>query len=604
MPPEETSPRRAAWIAASALAVPVLCVAADLAARRAILPREGLATYAIGVVSSLAVWGLAMETARHPTRAVRAIAIAFLGAAAALGIGLQAVAHAFTHAYLGRRALVLALGIPNLAESSYVAHNAPRVVAACLVPAAIVVIFARRRAARLGWRRRRPGLVALGAAAALGATIFAPLPAQGVPCWPPDVLLINGTGGPLLYAMGLQHKPRVLPVGAHEALPVVAPVAPDAPSLILILGESVRRDAVCGTREPGCDRSPRVDAAAPSRVGFARAFTSASCTELASAMLWTGLSITTPPEALSRAPLVWDWAKARGYRTAYITSQNLLFQQMDLFLRESRIDRLREARSRDLRAHIDDGSPDEDNIPEALDFLEGGQGPAFIVVHTANTHAPYRQVEGYTPFPDNSPLGRYRNSVLHDDALLGDLLTRLRKSERGKRAIVIYTSDHGEAWGEHGAYYHSFDLFAEQTDVPLWIDAPEGSLPEGARERLRREARTRPVGHADVTATLIDLMGALDAPALHDRAASLAGTSLLRDAPPSRDLLAWNCPPMRECSAEAFGVIRFPLKLHWVGHDRRYVCSDVENDPAERTPLPLGRCAPLREVLDRTFGER
>lgn len=603
-PVNEPSSPRAALIAASAIAVPLVCVAGDLVVRGAILPRDGLVTYALGAASSLAIWGLAMEAARHPTRAVRAFAIAFLGVAAALGIGLQVVARTFTHAYLGRRALVLALGIPNLAESSYVTHNALRVAAVCLVPAAIVVIFARVRAKRLGFRRRRAGLSALGALAVVIATIFAPLSAKALQCLPPDVLMIHGTGGPLLYAMGLARRPKTLPVGAHEALPIVAPAPVDAPSLVLILGESVRRDAVCGARDPRCDRSPAVDAAAPSRVGYARAFTSASCTELASATLWTGLSITNPPATLARAPLLWDWAKARGYRTAYITSQNLLFQQMDLFLRKSRIDLLREARSRDLGAHIDDGSPDEGNIPEVLDFLETGQGPALVVVHHANTHAPYRQARGFTPHPANSPLGRYRNSVLHDDAILGELIARIRKTERGRRAIVIYTSDHGEAWGEHGAYYHSFDLYAEQTDVPLWIDVPEGSLPESARARLRREAARRPVTHADVTATLIDMMGALDAPELRDRAAALAGTSLLRDAPASRDILAWNCPPMRECTSEAFGVLRFPLKLHWVGHEHRYVCSDVEADPGERAPLPLERCAKLAEVLDRTFGKR
>ena len=52
------------------------------------------------------------------------------------------------------------------------------------------------------------------------------------------------------------------------------------------------------------------------------------------------------------------------------------------------------------------------------------------------------------------------------------------------RAIVIASSDHGEAWGEHGSYTHTFDLYAEQVDVPFWIDAPEGTLTWGLHVTL------------------------------------------------------------------------------------------------------------------------
>src|SRR4029078_175856 len=143
--------------------------------------------------------------------------------------------------------------------------------------------------------------------------------AQRLGALPPNSLCIKGMGGPLLYASGLLRKPRSLPVGDHEALPTVNGAA-EARPIVLLLAESVRRDAM----------SPRVDEAAPDRIGYARAFSVASCTELVSTALWTGLPITVTPERLSRAPLLWDYAKARGYRTAYITSQNLLYQQADL----------------------------------------------------------------------------------------------------------------------------------------------------------------------------------------------------------------------------------------------------------------------------------
>jgi len=558
--------------------------------------------YAEGAALSLLGWGLTMEAARHPRRIVRATALAFLGFTAAFGIGLQAVVRALTHAYLGRRALVLALGIPSLARSSYLTHDALRIGAACLVPAVLVVALALARGRWLGVRRSHPTATAGMAAAVILLTLFAPFPVKGFQCLPPDVLWINGTAGPLLYALGLERKPRALPVGEHQALPAAPQASAAAPPVILILGESIRRDATCSARTPGCEESPRLDEAAPDRIGYARAFSTASCTELASTALWTGLAVDTPEALLARAPLVWDWARARGYRTGYLTSQNLLFQQSDLFLRGSRIDRLREARSRVLDAPIDDGSPDEDLTAEAVEFLEAGGAPPFLVIHHANTHAPYRQTPGFTRGPGDDPRSRYRNSLAASDAVVGDLVARIRRTEQGRRAVILYTSDHGEAFGEHGAWFHSFDLHAEQIDVPLWIDAPPGALPSAVVDRLRREAPTRPVAILDLTATVLDLVGALDVPAFHERAAALAGVSLLRDPPARRDVLLWNCPPTRECAAEAFGVVSYPLKLHYVGHEHRYACQDLEADPAEVTSVPQARCAALFPVLDGAFG--
>jgi len=88
------------------------------------------------------------------------------------------------------------------------------------------------------------------------------------------------------------------------------------------------------------------------------------------------------------------------------------------------------------------------------------------------------------------------------------------------------------------------------------------------------------------------------------RTRRLAGASLLREAPAARDVLLWNCPPSRVCAADAFGVIAWPLKLHYVGRELHYACHDLEADPMELAPLPKSRCAPLRTVLDQLFVTR
>src|SRR5262249_37498197 len=153
----------------------------------------------------------------------------------------------------------------------------------------------------------------------------------------------------------------------------------------------------------------------------------------------------------------------------------------------------------DPAPNIDLGTPDELSTADALAFLEKGGPPAFVIVHFSNTHLPYRQVPGFTPHPTkglrdiDERHNSYKNSILHNDFVIGDFVTKLRRTEVGKKTIVISLSDHGEAWMEHGSMSHTFDLYPEQIDVPLWIDAPPGTLPAAAVDRLRHDAPSRPV---------------------------------------------------------------------------------------------------------------
>src|SRR3954466_13797977 len=113
-------PRKSVEIALTALLFPALSTGADLVIRGALLAAQGAAlrlTYTAGALLTLAVWGLAMESARHPRRVVRVAAMSFLGFLAAFGVGLQAFARGLTHAYVGRRAVMLALGVPDLAHA-------------------------------------------------------------------------------------------------------------------------------------------------------------------------------------------------------------------------------------------------------------------------------------------------------------------------------------------------------------------------------------------------------------------------------------------------------------------------------------------------------
>lgn len=103
-----------------------------------------------------------------------------------------------------------------------------------------------------------------------------------------------------------------------------------------------------------------------------------------------------------------------------------------------------------------------------------------------------------------------------DERTLGPLLDRLDALGLARDTLVVFTSDHGEAFGEHGAYLHD-DLYAGTLRVPLVLRFP-GRVPAGRRvaERVRL---------LDVMPTVLGLLGVPPPPGLQGRSL----VPLLRD---------------------------------------------------------------------------
>jgi arylsulfatase A-like enzyme len=96
-------------------------------------------------------------------------------------------------------------------------------------------------------------------------------------------------------------------------------------------------------------------------------------------------------------------------------------------------------------------------------------------------------------------------------------LDALEKSLFADRTVVIVTSDHGEAFAEHGMIRHGFELWEELVRVPLIVRVP-GVPPRHVQ--TRRSA-------IDLAPTILDLCGvAVPTANVND---FLSGTSLVPD---------------------------------------------------------------------------
>ena len=70
---------------------------------------------------------------------------------------------------------------------------------------------------------------------------------------------------------------------------------------------------------------------------------------------------------------------------------------------------------------------------------------------------------------------------------------RFARRPGGARTVVIFLSDHGEQLGERGLIGHTWTVHDEEIRVPMWIDAPPGTLTDGEAAELRalQECRWR-----------------------------------------------------------------------------------------------------------------
>ena len=107
----------------------------------------------------------------------------------------------------------------------------------------------------------------------------------------------------------------------------------------------------------------------------------------------------------------------------------------------------------------------------------------------------------HVPFPEPARsriLERYDAGIATEDAALEDLLQWLKRRGLYDRALIIVTSDHGEAFGEHSQAGHGLGTYQDQVDVPLVIKYPHQS--EG---RVVRGL----VSHVDILPTVLDTLG-------------------------------------------------------------------------------------------------
>ena len=248
---------------------------------------------------------------------------------------------------------------------------------------------------------------------------------------------------------------------------------------------------------------------------------------------------------------------------------------------------------------------------QAIRWLKKNQNrkPIFLWVHYYDPHLPYRAHQKQLPaekanpvvakfsqrlYPELIRAGYYNLSqankqlihqlyigeVIYTDHHFGRLLQELKNQNRYLDSVIIFTSDHGEEFWEHGSFEHGHTFFQELIKVPLLVKLPQN---RNAGQRV-----SAPVSTIQIYSTFLKF------------------AELSSDAPP--DLLkVMNDPSQSPEILLSEATLYFDLKGAGIDRNLKKIilgpasektAFDLTVDPLEKNPLPLEQIPPALLNLD------
>lgn len=439
------------------------------------------------------------------------------------------------------------------------------------------------------------------------------------------------------------------PTSARRSLTLAAPLAcvaiaissctggpaPKVENVVLVVVDTLRADhlPVYGYHR---DTTPHLNRVFSDSVVFEHCITPVPMTDPAFASLLTG---TYPgrhgvrdngQRVLDEVPMLTRPLRDRGYQTAAFFSRSDLAGTTGLGrafdLADDRTLAPHERLINDLWSTKQGAERWQRRANEvtdaAIDWLEGREpGPFLVLVHYYDPHAHYDphpphlgafKVEP-TPFDHldlrawwgevdslGETIARYDEEILTVDAQLGRLVKALQRHHLWDQTLLVFTADHGESLGEHGAMDHGEWLWHQQLHVPLAFRIPgdPGPTPRRVSQMVRL---------FDVLPTILDLIPGLPlassgpgiparslAPLIHGETLRVESILLETESCPSKPgstiAIGTDChPPGVAGKARGLFDGRYKLVVTPTRQGRRIELYDVIADPREADNLAAGR---------------
>ncbi|MEN8162883.1 MAG: sulfatase [Acidobacteriota bacterium] len=307
--------------------------------------------------------------------------------------------------------------------------------------------------------------------------------------------------------------------------------AASRPDIVVIVLDATRADHSGSTYDYSRDTMPIVDRFADEAMVFNRVFAQAPYTTCSVPTMFTGLSwgahgVVEGRDRLSDGEeTLAESLKASGYRTIGITATPNNSERLGMAQGFDEFVQLWEGA--DWRTSIDPMFA----VERLQAILRKGldESPLFLMLHLVPPHSPYtpplefrrwsdpeydgpcdgtneylKTIRGnsqaVSPADLDELVALYDGNLKFSDAAVGRILEALAGAGRLERAVVVITSDHGEAFFEHGHLDHNTTVYDEMLQVPLIVRLPPSLQAQSIDS-------SRLISLEDLTPTLLGLAG-------------------------------------------------------------------------------------------------
>jgi glucan phosphoethanolaminetransferase (alkaline phosphatase superfamily) len=237
---------------------------------------------------------------------------------------------------------------------------------------------------------------------------------------------------------------------ANKPQIVLAPTKNKLPNILWIIGESVVKShmSLYGYNRP---TTPQLDALRDKGelFPFQNVVSIGPHTIISVPYMMVGMQNIDPQGKIYSTPNVFEYAKARGYETAFISSQDLRWRNFDQLVGgNGLVDFFRSGPDFSPNVSVAKGADDMKVLDQSiLPHLKQMRAPFFMVAHMDGSHYPYslHSEQKYKVFlPENNPnsINAYDNTLVYSDVYLSRLIEAARKKD--PNIWIFYTTDHGQ----------------------------------------------------------------------------------------------------------------------------------------------------------------
>lgn len=393
----------------------------------------------------------------------------------------------------------------------------------------------------------------------------------------------------------------------------LTPAGPDAPSVIIVAIESLRRDTI-HQQHQGIEVLPNINRLALKGLQLTRAYSQSTHSDYADVCLVSSLYPLRSQNHFYYGPndpyprtLIYDLLEPTGYSTAIISSQNEAWGGMVHFLERPSLQYFYHPETSDAEtvySELDTGFAhevskgglvagkltDEHTTSEAINWIrkqvENGR-PYFLSMNYQSSHFPYLIPDdcprpfqpatldpsiSFVDYPEDQTetvRNAYFNSIHECDRQIGRLVEALKELGQLENTILIVTGENGEDFHECGTVTHAREPVQPAMHIACVFHAPK---------YLQPQVDDYPFEHVDLVPTILGLMG-------HPSHPNFQGIDVLSSNRPPADRRLTFCH-VNSCFAQGDTIMlggRWKLTQDHRTHET--MLHDVENDPLQQTNL-------------------